>query len=886
MKKLKLLLLLILISVTCIFGSILYWLSSPLPEHVNKGENALAMKDVVILGHVNNERVKYLLGSATHDPKSLDLPILSTDVFDELYNGESNFKESVDHFIFSVNAGEKPATSIILYGNFEWSTTQLSMNKFYMIENLSSDSFKLTERDDNTVFMCPDELSKQVKQEFHLHFSEQKIVITTNKNRLDLIVNRLQEQTSSELDLSSWRQYRNTKVLSAGILAPRDTSKASKGISAHIINKVMSENEEVTALFFGADINVLSRSISLVSQIDASEAWVNEKYLSTNQFINESKVDVSKVSETLSEFFNNIKVENVNSSFTTTLTFSEADIPKLRDVGTELIRKAFSGFSSNVNSQSNVPKISAESLITSQWDYKNNNKLITLPDYKKGEYDAKPSIVDGPLAISVNSVNINEELNLTELNIEGKMNIPKIDGWWHYSKANLSLKVNSVNDYEGNNILRDERCVKDLGYKDSNHDESSGFNTTNLKAYAQKTLRLTTGSKFTDVANIKGTLSFSAPVNISMVELNLEKEASFEKHGFRFFINKFDRQSVSYEVSGEQKHLIEIQGLNAKGEALSQNYSWGSDDTKTQYYHGDVKSIRLIVSNAFSEHEMNFTVEKKDFFPKAELKVNYLTVRPSTINKSEWTHATKNKWTKNNAKKLLEKDKYLSKNKVGDFYQFPFAMMLTHDNSQSWVSSPSLKIVSPFVNGLMFNLQAIELTVNNPNEKLAYYVKNSPWYRIKDNYITEYMPHNKIDKAEVLVTSVNLDLQLEAKAPMSKLSGEVKVSLPESIETVNVGLPDFVQSLHEHDIVLSKVKITNGQTPRITYQVKAPNLINMIAVLKNGKEINPEQGSVFKNGFWSLSYPLSDQIEHFEVLVASKVTTLKFPYAITPNYNK
>lgn len=48
----------------------------------------------------------------------------------------------------------------------------------------------------------------------------------------------------------------------------------------------------------------------------------------------------------------------------------------------------------------------------------------------------------------------------------------------------------------------------------------------------------------------------------------------------------------------------------------------------------------------------------------------------------------------------------------------------------------------------------------------------------------------------------------------------------------------------------------------------------------------PEQGSVFKDGFWSLSYQLTDQIDHFDVLVASKVNTLKFPYEITPNYNK
>ncbi|MCI2283528.1 hypothetical protein L3081_09160 [Colwellia sp. MSW7] len=654
-------------------------------------------------------------------------------------------------------------------------------------------------------------------------------------------------------------------------------------MSAHIIKKVMSKNEEVSALFFGLDINLLSQTISLGSQINANSAWTDEKYLSANKFIMESKGDASKISETLAGFFDNINIENAKGSLITTLKLSEDDIPKLTDVWSELVMKAFS---SNGNSQSTSQKVSPESLMNSQWDYKINDKLIALPDYKKAEFDAKPSFVDGPLAVSVNSVNINEELNLTELNIEGNMNVPKIEGWWHLSKAKLTLKVNSVNDKAGNNLLRDERCVKDLGYRGSNHDVSSGFNTTNLKAYAQKTLRLSEGYNFSDVANVKGALSFSAPVNIETIDLPLQKGAGFEKHGFRFFINEFDRQSVSYAVSGSQKHLIEIQGLNAKGEALSQSYSWGTSDAKTQHYQGDVKSIRLIFSNAFSEHEMHFIIEKKEFFPKAELKVNYLTTRPSIVDENDWANATRQKWGDTNAKQFLEKEKYLSNNKVGDLYQFPFAMMLSHDNSQSWGSHPSLKILSPFVSGLTFNLQAIELTAHSINEKLSYYVKNSAWYRIKNNFITEYIPHTEIDKAQVLSDSVNIGLKLKPKEPMGKLSGEIKVNLPQRIETVNVGLPDFKQTLHNHEILISRVKITNGQTPHTTYRVEAPNLINMIAVLKNGNEMLPLQGGVFKDGFWSLSYQLTDQIDHFDVLVASKLNTLKFPYEIMPNYNK
>ena len=83
-------------------------------------------------------------------------------------------------------------------------------------------------------------------------------------------------------------------------------------------------------------------------------------------------------------------------------------------------------------------------------------------------------------------------------------------------------------------------------------------------------------------------------------------------------------------------------------------------------------------------------------------------------------------------------------------------------------------------------------------------------------------------------------------------------------------------------------EIRGGSIPGFHYEVSAENLINMVAVLDNGREMLPSQQATFKkddgNGYWELRFPLLQNIDHFEVMVATQVEKIAYPFTLNPEY--
>jgi hypothetical protein len=101
---------------------------------------------------------------------------------------------------------------------------------------------------------------------------------------------------------------------------------------------------------------------------------------------------------------------------------------------------------------------------------------------------------------------------------------------------------------------------------------------------------------------------------------------------------------------------------------------------------------------------------------------------------------------------------------------------------------------------------------------------------------------------------------------------------------VNIGKPSFKETTFQHGIKVQLIKISGGFIPLYKYKLSAKNLINMVAVLDDGKEMLPSQQATFKNddgiGYWELRFPLLQNIDHFDVMVATQVD----PFKLNPEY--
>jgi hypothetical protein len=190
----------------------------------------------------------------------------------------------------------------------------------------------------------------------------------------------------------------------------------------------------------------------------------------------------------------------------------------------------------------------------------------------------------------------------------------------------------------------------------------------------------------------------------------------------------------------------------------------------------------------------------------------------------------------------------------------------------------------PLIAELSYNLQAFEIKTQHKKEQTVNYFSISPYARINgDQSKGEYLPHQKVDGIGFLKGGRDIKLDIKPQQKISALSSQLNINLPQNITTINVGKPGFTPSLFAHEVTVSLLRINGGFIPRYQYKVSAPNLINMIAVLDDGKELLPTQ-STFENGYWLLQYPLTQKIAHFEVLVAAELVQITYPFKITPNY--
>ncbi len=898
MKKIVTLVSLLAILIVSVLIYVNSWLVSPPPASVNEAENAIATQNVILLAHVNNKRINSIMTYTDSDPKSLDLPALNNNIISELYFGISQFNVNAEQVIFSVNGGESINYNALINGHFDWNTLQATLNKHFHIKVLESTTIKgknlhLLRRDiDDGTFVCPDEKAKIKKQEFYLTVTNEWLILSSEQAQLSIINERLLSKKPAEVDLTNWRTYRDNHLASISLLVPEHSAKMATGLTAHLIKKAVSANQEFKSVYFGIDINLFKRSLRLNSQINANVTWVENALIATQEYLQTLQQNIDSTSPTLTKLLGNFSIEKQQASLIAQLMLNEQDIGELQNVFKEVMSSVFSSMMGHSNNEKSQEE---ESIMEPTWDFRKNDKWMNLQNFKITDTSGIPPIVDGPLALLIESVDLDKELNLVEISVKTLINKPKIDGWWNNSKANFSLSIDSVNNAVGDNLLRDERCVKDLSYKTANHKPEKGYGSSNDIAYITKKVRLAPNSTFKDVANISGEMAFSIPTAVENIDLNLAKKVSYEKHGVRFYINDFAQQSVTYQVSGKTDNILEIRGLNAKGQILKTHYTMGSDDKKTLHLKGDVAKIQLVVATQHSAHKASFNLSADKFFPESEFQSYYLSQRPSTVSKKRWNHTNANtkdrsqKLTQSNVIKFLTKDKYSRKDIVATFYQFPFGFSFSHDNKSSWARPAEFELAIPFMPELAYNLQAIQVSAKHKENSALSYVEITPRSYINDDKSRgKYLHDELVDGIGFMKTRTNLDLGAPAKESIKALSGQIIVQLPKKISTVNIGKPSFEETTFDHDITVQLTAISGGFIPTYQYKVSAKNLINMIAVLDNGREVLPSQQATFKNddenGYWELRFPLLQNIEHFDVMVATQVEKIAYPFTINPEY--
>ncbi len=756
-----------------------------------------------------------------------------------------------------------------------------TVKDYSTIEALADDKFKL--KPNVTIsgdsYTCPDETNTKKPTIIYVNISSNWLIFSDDLTQIDSLLSRMANKDKAEIDLKSWREYRRGKLASIALYNPEYIGKSIGGMSGYIAGGVYKKNSEVSAIYSSVDLSYLTPGIHLNSQVQANNDWAKKYALEGKTQIAQTKLATEDYSPTFANLLNTLQVTNDDNSLIIDFVVTQDDIEKIPEAMSEIFSSFFS-FGSG--SKDGKEDITAESINETPWDYVNNKKLGSSAAFKAGTFSGIPSLIDGPFAVNMEKVSIGEKSGLVELDIKALMSIEKIKGFWSNSKAKLSLTIDSVLAANQQELLKDERCDKKLPmFATKNQQAVEGFNTDSDHAYVSKTIRLISDAKFSQVKQVNGSLRFNAPINVSLVDIDFQESNGFKDSALEFMITKAQQQTVTYKMKGKTDNVLEVRALNKKGQVLNFSHSFGNEDSMTASYRGDIAKLQLVIANKWLDKEIDFTLNSEDFLkgkPHQQYKINQF---PQSANKKNIKTFSKVNLAELSAEKV-KKISYISGEFVGSTEINPVKILLSHDYKSSWSFQPKLHLVMPLIEPLAFNLQAVEVEIEQ-EAPFKTFVNAFVGHVInKDKSIGKYNGQLKVGEFKYLHKQVDLKLPIESGQKLLQLKGQYIYHLPKRVQQIDLAFPELGQLVDVGGVELRLIAIKTGFMANYTFEVAGDDLINVIATTDQGNFYPNQQR--YKEGKWQLEFALLPNIQSLKVLVAKEKEQVISPFVIKLNY--
>lgn len=886
MKKIIISFIVLAVLISCGIFALNKYINTSVPDTVSIAENALATNDLLLIGHVNNSRIKKLKNLvSSSDTDSSVIAVIPGEISELLKNPAYE----LDQVIFSLNGDDdsKPSFKAIAYGKFDAiNFLKDNTNNKSEIFKLGNNLFKLSVKEtnnENDKFECPDDKKKEIsKPEYYFEVLENRILLTFSEEDLRNLSTRLANKKKSNINLSNWQNYRSNNLISVTALNPLSSTNAGSGMSKLVAQNML---KDVDSLSIAVKPNLLKRGIVFESELNASSEWIDKTDKAVHDLMDKAFGQSIVNSPTFNKLLKSISTESKSSSFKIGFTINATSISDIKQTLEEVIQSAFSSISVKMDDDEST---SEEQLDKNPWDYTKNLAFKNLPIFK---YDPSelPPFNDGAFAVYLEKLKVGDKTDLIEMSLKGHMQLPEGFDSLYNSGAELGFSVTAIENTSGENMIRDERCIKkdkNDYFFTKNHELAKGTSSSNDKAYLTKTIRLTQGVQFKDIKKVKGKLTFSAPVEITSIQLKTQVGAVAEHNGVKISITKLGKQKVTYKVTGDIDKLLDTSAFNSKNQKLagSQSSSFGSEKSKTStdYFHGNIEALEFYIVDKFANHAIEYEFDPQYLFAKSAASEKYKYKPAKTLSTSILKKFNK---IKTESIDITKSNGYWDDKKplLGSVSQPAFKAHLYHEHD-SWNNKPKLEILIPFIPDLANNLGAIELQTSLFSESentISKYIEFNPNY-----WDGKYQSNFDLNKLPLYLINTNINLDLEQGTKINQLDSKLIIRLPKAFETTRLASPQLIEkkNLDDKRFYLKSISNNFGET-ELTYVYSGTphELINIALVTKTGAKFQPSN-SEFKDGNWELSFKNQNNIDHFELITSNNQDIIAYPFIIKPVY--
>ncbi|MDH3999466.1 MAG: hypothetical protein OET90_11595, partial [Desulfuromonadales bacterium] len=538
-RKLKLFLfaLVALLLILLISASFLWrGLHRPLPAEVTIAEDALFDGNLLAIGHIDVEKLVFLdrFWMGELDPNALPLDNKQLGLLSKLFSGPARLKENVRQVVFSMSgaSSERPGGAVLLAsGAFEAQPLLSVLGESYQLEEVAASRWRLSSKDNPEAELpCENKMQpKEALDNLFVQISPEWLMLYRDPVQGDRIWQRLSSNQAAEQDVEEWRRYRRDKLFSFMAIAPVQASEALGGLSGMVAKKAASDAPELTAAAVGVDVAVfrvgLTANLRLLSQ---DEVWNSNVESEIATALKELMRDSRSVSPVLSDLISQIVVARDSKGIDVYVPLDPQLLDDLDQVGQDVFSHLFSSGMSD-------DEVVEEGIDKNPPDYSPEG-LTRLAPYEPQGHETSLLFHEKSFAVDLRTIRFDKE-GVLQLVLEGKVGFSKGGEGMSKRGGEFSFSVASVKDANGQELLRDERCMSrsELGGRSPNLDAETRDHHFGDSSSVEKYVRLKPDVTAEQIAAIEGELSFSGPARVRKFEAVLRAGEVIEHAGMRFY---------------------------------------------------------------------------------------------------------------------------------------------------------------------------------------------------------------------------------------------------------------------------------------------------------------------------------------------------------------
>lgn len=816
-------------------------LSTDLPSSVWDVESALFLSQKQsMLMQGNLQQLRTLLSVANDsDLDEKSLAVLSKAPLLKVFADSEPLLAATDIFTAGASLNTKNQSWItILQGSYSSLNSKSELEKTYKIETVDNGVLQLTLQPsammgvDNTE--CPiDEsdtavVSREPFSIFAVLRPSQIIFSSSPEGIASFVKAYSRNEVISDPQLANWQEYRAGSLFAMSVFDENLLKKDFIGMAA---SGTLLGGESYESLGVKASVLPIKQALQVSFDANMNNGIVAEK-LATN-IQDGIEVLQSEHAESFPAVINLLSRIGVESDEGLHLnaTLDKTIVAELESVVSDFFSMIFSGASVSQNENKNEPVI--EQLDEYVWDFALNEKVFEstplpadnftsfLPIAKNAEVSIFMKSV-GVEAISSFDAELGEAL---QLSIDAKRAMPLGDAFFGWSSSGIkqNLSITSVFDRDGNELMVDERCIKARFNSDLNHQASSSTNYSNGVIQTQKRVRLIDVVDVTRIQGLKGHYELIAPVDVVTKSVSMNSRDA-EWAGGSFTLSKISDGEVSYILNDNDNRLLDVRGLNAKGQVLSMGSGMSVGKQFTKNFKGQVDSIQLLIAGSLESQNFDFTV---DSIIPTPVKNNTENIGSATIaepiifNKASVAKFSKaipfGRISDKEAKSLkralnwrgvsLDGDE---QNEIGRVSSKSSELFFSHDQQSNWNHALTGVVLLPFDEALQFADGLVSLTLNIDGED-----------SIKTDVSISRTSIN--GKAIPGITLLNLGYDTgsfsvpfkEKRSKVNKIDGVIEYTLPLDVEVESIDM----SSNSDADTGLEFKSYDFTWKGRVTYQL-------------------------------------------------------------------